>query len=308
MKIRSGIGRLSLFSLLALGSACADGESGGPNWGDVCSEIRCDDGDPCTDDICDVSDRRVCVFPPAAEDTACEEGGVCDGAGSCVECNRDEQCDEDFNECSQAFCYQHTCQSAAVADHVACAGGLCIEGQCVLYGTLLPCTEQGIRNAIATGGGPYTFECDGPTTITTSAEILIDNDVILDGRGELSIDGNDEHRVFSVLERVSAELRGIGVTGGRATRTIDTESCGGIANDGVLTLVDCTVFSNSAPSGGGGGICNSRVLKLVDSEVSGNSARACAGLFNNLALTLVDSTVSGNTADAGGAGYVAPAR
>lgn len=302
MKIRSRIEMLCLLAVLALAGGCADAGSGGPNWDHVCGEIRCDDADPCTDDICDVSDPRVCIFPPAAEDTVCGEGGVCDGAGSCVECNRDEHCEDDFNECSRAFCYGHSCHSAAVADNTACAGGLCIEGDCALLGTHLPCTEQGIRNAIAAGGGSYTFDCDGPTTVTTSTEIIIDNDVILDGGGALSIDGGDEHRVFSVSERVSVELRGITVSGGRATRTIDIESCGGIANDGVLTLVDCNVSGNAAPSGGGGGICNSRVLKLVDSTVSGNAARSCAGIFNNLALTLVDSTVSDNNAEAGGGG------
>ena len=38
---------------------------------------------------------------------------------------------------------------------------------------VFPCTEAGILNAIATGGGPHTFACGGPTTVTTSAEILI---------------------------------------------------------------------------------------------------------------------------------------
>ena len=50
-------------------------------------------------------------------------------------------------------------------------------------GTIRPCTESGIRGAIAEGGGPFTFACDGPTTVATEAEIVIDNDVILDGCG-----------------------------------------------------------------------------------------------------------------------------
>jgi hypothetical protein len=40
---------------------------------------------------------------------------------------------------------------------VACADNVC------------PCTEAGIRAAIAEGGGPFTFECDGPTTVVTEA-------------------------------------------------------------------------------------------------------------------------------------------
>jgi hypothetical protein len=44
--------------------------------------------------------------------------------------------------------------------------------------------------------------------VTTKASIVIDNDVILDGGGNLVVDGNLDHRVFSVEEDVRAELRG----------------------------------------------------------------------------------------------------
>ena len=40
------------------------------------------------------------------------------------------------------------------------------------------CTEQGILDAIAMGGGPHTFDCTGPTTVVTTDTIVIDNDVI----------------------------------------------------------------------------------------------------------------------------------
>ncbi|MGB8222483.1 MAG: hypothetical protein WCF10_07840 [Polyangiales bacterium] len=79
-------------------------------------------------------------------------------------------------------------------------------------GTVCACTEAGIRAAIAEGGGPYTFDCDGPTTVVTEAEIRIDNKVILDGEGRLTMDGNLAHRVLSV-RTAEAELRGITVRG-----------------------------------------------------------------------------------------------
>ena len=50
------------------------------------------------------------------------------------------------------------------------------------------CTEQGIRDAIDEGGGPHYFDCVGPTTVPTEAEIVINNDVILDGEGDLIVD------------------------------------------------------------------------------------------------------------------------
>ena len=62
------------------------------------------------------------------------------------------------------------------------------------------CTEQGIRDAITFGGGPHRFACDGPTVVTTEATIEIDNDVILDGEGNLTVDGNDGyHRAAEFL-------------------------------------------------------------------------------------------------------------
>ena len=144
-----------------------------------------------------------------------------------------------------------------------------------------PCTEQGIRDAIAEGGGPHGFDCDGPTTIVTSAEIVIDNDVTLDGEGNLTVDGDDDHLVFSISEGVAAELRGLSVT--RGTAATDA----GIVNTGTLTLTDSTVSGN-----GFSGIVNTGTLMLTDSTVSGNGN---SGIVNSGALTVTNSTVSENT-------------
>ena len=67
-----------------------------------------------------------------------------------------------------------------------------------------PCSEQGIRDAIAFGYGPNTFRCSGPTTVGTGSEIVIDNDVILDGEGDLRVSGGSTHRVFSVAPSTTA--------------------------------------------------------------------------------------------------------
>ena len=56
---------------------------------------------------------------------------------------------------------------------------------------------------------------------------VIDNDVILDGRDNLAVDGNDDHPVFSVPVDTVGELRRFTVTGG---------------------------FSAGDPSGSGGGV------------------------------------------------------
>jgi hypothetical protein len=158
-----------------------------------------------------------------------------------------------------------------------------------------PCAEQGIRDAIAEGGGPHTFDCSGPTTVVTETEIVIDNDVILDGEGNLTVDGDEDHRMFSVPKGVVAELRGFLVTGGTTGFQADG---GGINNQGTLTLTDSTVSGNTAtgPYAYGGGIGSYGTLTLTNSTVSGNTAGAGGGIWNKGTLTLTDSTVSDNSA------------
>ena len=138
-----------------------------------------------------------------------------------------------------------------------------------------PCTEAGIRTAIAEGGGPFTFDCAGPTTVVTEAEIVIDNDVILDGEGNLTIDGKNDHSVLSVAEGVTTELRGVTVTGGNGGATQPDS----IRNDGTLTLTNSTVSDNAS-----GGISNAGTLMLTNSTHDG-------GLKNSGTLTLTNSTV-----------------
>jgi len=186
-------------------------------------------------------------------------------------------------------------------------------------GSGFPCNEEGIRAAIAAGGGPHSFDCDGPTIVVTGSEIEIDTDVILDGGGSLEVNGNDEHRVFAVRFGVTAELRGLRITGGATTG-----EGAGIHNYGDLTLIDTTVSGNSAhhdydillgggATGNGGGIANRGTLTLIKCTVSENTAhhgdeifkdhRASGdggGIHNRGTLTLIDTAVVDNAASHGG--------
>lgn len=159
-------------------------------------------------------------------------------------------------------------------------------------GTLCRCTEAGVRSAIAAGGGPYTFDCAGLQTVVTEAEIVIGSDVVLDGEGQLVLDGNFGHRVLSVQDAVTAELRGIEVIQGNDS----TNRAGGILNDGTLTLTDSGVSANV-----GGGLRNFGAATVTRSNVSDNQG---GGLRNEFmaTMTLTDSTVSGNVADDFGEG------
>jgi outer membrane protein assembly factor BamB len=131
-----------------------------------------------------------------------------------------------------------------------------------------PCTEAGIRAAVAVGNGPHTFECPGPTTVVTSGEIVIDQNVILDGGGYLTVDGNHEHRLFVVDSGVEVELRGMTITRGASGG-----DGGAIQNRGSLSLVDCTVSDSRVSGAYGGGIHSVGSLKVVNSVVAGNEAQ-----------------------------------
>jgi hypothetical protein len=157
--------------------------------------------------------------------------------------------------------------------------------------------------------------------VTTQAEIVIDKDVILDGEGFLTVDGNGNHRVFSVPGGTRAELRGLTVTRGAQVQvgggifsegdlvllnsevrdSAAAEGGGGIwsGRGGTLTLTDCTVSGNSAVFGGG--IRNTGTWGiLANSTVSENTGRYGGGIHGDAAaLTLSNSTVSGNSADTG---------
>ena len=171
-------------------------------------------------------------------------------------------------------------------------------------GSTFPCTENGVRDAIAEGGGVHRFDCDGSTTVTTEATIVVDNDVVLDGQWKLSVDGAGSHKVFHVHASATAELRGLTITGGASSRGA------GISNAGTLSLVDCTVTGNVAltpfgSAGDGGGISNGGAgssLHLNNTVVIDNTAsRAGGGLINSGGpVTIVDSVISGNHAQYGG--------
>jgi predicted outer membrane repeat protein len=214
--------------------------------------------------------------------------------------------------------------------------GLCQAGLCIVYSSIFPCTEGGIHAAIAQGGGPHAFACEGPTTVTIGTTIAIDNDVILDGIGNLTVDGNQQHGVFSIGSAATVELRRLAVTGGIGTwgpiTTPPTREGGGIYvssadltltevsvsentaaagggitnRRGTVTLIDSTVSENTATQGNGGGIYNTGTVTLSKSTLADNhSVLGGGGVYNvDGALTLSNSTVSGNTSDDVGGGIM----
>ena len=247
---------------------------------------------------CNLANSTCVGGEDAPKDTPCSNG-VCDDAGKCVDCNEVEQCEDDLNDCTTTACEDNTCADTAVANGAPCAGGTCQAGACELSGLVLPCTEQGIRNAVVAGGGPYRFDCDGPTTVTTGAEIHIYNNVILDGEGNLTVNGNDVGCVFCVGGRATAELHGLTVIGGRSAAVSNGGQTLSLTNTtvsgnltGIENLLGTMTVTNSTVSGHWQGIRNFEgTMTVTNCTVSGDNA-----IVNALdaTMTVTNCTVSGD--------------
>jgi hypothetical protein len=156
-------------------------------------------------------------------------------------------------------------------------------------GLLWPCTEQGILDAITFGGGPQTFACDGPTVVTTSGTIVIDNGVILDGEDNLTVDGDRSHGVFRVGHLVSAELRNLTITRGYAVF-----AGAAIYSQGDLILDGCNVVENESDDIAAGIYSYEGALEVVNSSISRNEASRGAVMWVGGDVSIRDSTISQN--------------
>jgi len=134
----------------------------------------------------------------------------------------------------------------------------------------------------------------------TDTTIVIDNDVSLDGQGNLTVDGNLDHPVFKVDYFVNAWLLNLTVTRGWS----GDDWAGGIMNYGDLTLERCRVTHNVVdgyyPAGDlrGSGIWSKGTLLVYDSTISENELRGDDGgaaIYSFGTLIFTNSTVSGNT-------------
>jgi hypothetical protein len=153
----------------------------------------------------------------------------------------------------------------------------------------------------ATLSGPITLlqgilELRGHNA-TTPATITIE------GGSNVTVDGGNQSGVFQVDSGVTAALNHLTITHGIS------DSGGGIANRGTLSLSNSTLTANSANNAGaavantGGGN-----LTVTSCTFSGNAASFTTGalgggaIYNNLGtVTVSSSTLSSNSANQGGA-------
>jgi len=149
-------------------------------------------------------------------------------------------------------------------------------------GTVPVCDLVDLQAAVA-AGGPITFGCDGVITLTSTLNIT--QPTALDGTGRyVTISGGNAVRLFYIAPGVTFSVTNLTLANGLClvnSGTPGTPADGGaIYNDGgTVTLVACTVTSNSAQTsidgglGRGGAIFNnSGMLSLFQSAVLNNAA------------------------------------
>jgi hypothetical protein len=198
------------------------------------------------------------------------------------------------------------------------------------------CTEAQLAAAVAEGG-VITFDCgDEPVTIdiTSTLELRIDVDTVIDGEGLITLDGGDAARIFNFYSdnfRVTTTrvvLQRLTVQNARAPATDftpqppnsncawgykDGAGSGLFMRDGVLEVIDCTFRDNAAaspgPDVGGGAIyaVGSLGVTVVGSRFIGNegSNSGAIGLLQSTG-TFVNTVFDSNSATGEGANYVEP--
>ncbi|MEM7358148.1 MAG: right-handed parallel beta-helix repeat-containing protein [Pseudomonadota bacterium] len=145
-------------------------------------------------------------------------------------------------------------------------------------------------NTITLGGTELMIAASKSLTIDASS---ID--------GGITVDANQQSRVFSLADTSALTVQNTTITGGNETNG------GGIYASGAdLVLTDSTVSANAATAQGGGIYAYDGTLELNNSVISQNTAPEGGGVFStyNNDLTLTDSTVSGNTATTASGGGI----
>ncbi len=152
----------------------------------------------------------------------------------------------------------------------------------------------------ATVAGTYTISFTYNISLT-AATTTIDNataniDLLIAGN-DFALDGQDSERGFAIAADTHVTIDGLTVQNGLS------DVGGGVYNQGVLTISNTTIHSNTAVSNGGG-VFNDGSLTIHASEITENGSNTAAGIRNVNLLVMTDSTVAGNIADNNGGGIV----
>ena len=171
-------------------------------------------------------------------------------------------------------------------------------------GSLRAALTSANADASATSTSPHiiSFDIFGGGTIALTTDLpALNNHITISGQAEqITIAGGTGVRGFYINAGKTVEISNLIIQGANLTSSFG----GGIHNEGDLTLLNCTVKSNTiSGTGQGGGISNSGTgtLTLSNCTVSGNtSSNTGGGIVSYGTLNIVNSTIADNAGNDGG--------
>ncbi len=157
-----------------------------------------------------------------------------------------------------------------------------------------------LRNAIAeaVAGDRIVFAPGLAGTISLNSTLTIGRDLIIEGNGNIELDGRDTSRVITITGG-QVDLRRLVVRNGFAT------DGGGIASAGTLRMNNCVVRNNNASARGGGLFISAGSYSLVDTTIADNFATNEGGGIEDLGTapsTITRGRIVNNISSGAGAG------
>lgn len=202
----------------------------------------------------------------------------------------------------------------AIVTVFACASVLA-ENAVVGTGTPASCTETTFNAALAlvvndNQGGTLSFNCgpDPDIILFTAAKNLI-NFVAIDGGGKMTLDGQNQTRLFNVNQdgpegRTDVTLRNIHLTHGNA----GAEPFGGavLVNANTRLTLDQVTISNSLASVAGGAIATFAgvTLNINNSRFLSNLAANGGAIATRAVVSVTGSSFTNNNASGGEGGAI----
>ncbi len=160
-----------------------------------------------------------------------------------------------------------------------------------------------LRNTIAAAnsGDVIIFSVPVTTVTLTSAELLIDKNLTINGGTNgvtITRSGATQFRIFSITGGVTVSMSKLTITNGN-----HASQAGGIQNNGTLTMTDCTVSGNTSPQAGG--IENDAVLTLTNCTLNNNTSTGVGGALVSYGTTntLTNCTIANNQSSGHGGGF-----
>jgi cysteine-rich repeat protein len=192
---------------------------------------------------------------------------------------------------------------------------LIIDGGCSLRAAVQEANALAGLDLITVPTGNYVLTLSGNDEdhcATGDLDILDYLTITGAGADTTAIDGNAQERVLEIVSGAHVVITGLTIRNGRnadSRGVPNVKAVGGILNAGTLTLEDCNVTENVAPTQvgsmfgvGTGGILNEGSLTLTNGSVTKNRGPQEGGILNRGSLYVNGAVFSQNSAnDWGGA-------